>query len=248
VAAIAVAAWLAITILGGVLQGGGTSSLDTLVTQGPLWGVWAALAALTIVARSAGWTGLGFARPDWAASVRLMWLPGLFVLGFTTVALLGTLPSPPVIGWVLVNCALVGISEEFAYRGVLLRPLRLRYSLLTAAAVSSVVFGFSHALNGFVTGNFASAMVQAVAASMSGLLFFALRVRTGSLLPGMLLHGLWDASLFILGQSVGGMNDTSAPATGAALWLGPLVIGTPSFLYACYLLRPAKRDAIPAAG
>lgn len=246
-----VALWLGITIVGGNLQSGGKSELDDLVKSGPLWGVWMALTFLVILTMAFRWKGLGLARPDWKEAIRLMWLPGLFIVGMLGGAFTGTLPTRAVLFWIFVNSMIVGISEEWAYRGILLKPLRERFPVMTAALLTSVIFGMSHALNGFVTGDFGKALVQAVAASMSGLLFTALRLRTGSLLPVMLLHGLWDFSVFFLALSVGGDAggaEKSAGDGGLAAWLAPMVMVTPNFLYGWYLLRRTKRGDLERQG
>jgi membrane protease YdiL (CAAX protease family) len=240
-ALVVVALWLAITIVGGNLQGGGNAALDELVKGGPLWGVWTALAFLVIVTLAFRWKDLGFTRPDWMGAIRLMWLPGLFVVWMLAGAFLGKMPAAPVIGWIFVNTMFVGISEELAYRGILLKPFRERFSVMTAALLTSVIFGMSHALNGFVTGDFGPAMVQAVAASMSGFLFTALRLRTGSLLPVILLHGLWDFSVFLLGLSVAGSGAELPETSGPTALIAPVVLVLPNFLYGWYLLRRKKR-------
>ena len=47
-------------------------------------------------------------------------------------------------------------------------------------------------------GNWRLAAAQAVAAAMSGLLFIAIRLRTGSLIPAMAYHALWDFGTLLL--------------------------------------------------
>ncbi len=244
-AIIVVAVWLSITIIGGNRQGGGQQSLDELVSRGPIWGVWVALAFLVLVGAVCRWSGMGFTRPDWMRSLRLMWLPGLFVALMIGGACAGKLPPAVVLSWVLVNTLMVGISEEWAFRGVLLKSLRDRVPLLAAVALNAIAFGLVHSLNGFVTGDFGSAFSQAVAASMSGVLFVALRIRLHSLLPVMLLHGLWDFSAFILGLSRGEV--TSPGAEGLEGFFLPLLIVLPNFLYGCYLLRRGKRAEVERA-
>ncbi|MEQ1839230.1 MAG: CPBP family intramembrane glutamic endopeptidase [Verrucomicrobiales bacterium] len=243
-ALIVVALWLGITILGGNLQSGGDTTLDELVKAGPLWGVWTALTFLVIVTLASRWKGLGFARPDWAEAFRLMWLPGLFIVGMLGGAFTGTLPAGSVIFWIFVNSMIVGSSEEWAYRRILLKPLRERFPVMTAAILTSVIFGMSHALNGFVTGDFGKALVQAVAASMSGFLFTALRLRTGSLLPVMLLHGLWAVSVFFFALSTAGGTAGPAEASSPAAWIAPVVMVLPNCLYGWYLLRRKKRGEL----
>lgn len=244
-AIIVVTVWLAITIIGGNRQGGGQQSLDELVSHGPLWGVWTALAFLAVVTVMFRWSGIGFTRPDWKRSLKLMWLPGLLVALMLGGACAGTIPPPMVLFWVLVNTLLVGVSEEWAFRGVLLKSLRDRFPLLAAISLNAVAFGLVHSLNGFVTGDFASAFNQAAAASMSGVLFVALRLRTHSLLPVMLLHGLWDFSAFSLGLSQG--KTVSPGVNGAEAFFLPLLIVLPNFLYGCYLLRSGKQGEIEQA-
>lgn len=244
-AIIVLAVWLAITIIGGNLQGGGRKSLDELVSHGPLWGVWAALALLAVVTVVRRWSGIGFARPEWKRSLKLMWLPGLLVALMIGGAVAGKIPPVTVLFWVLVNTLLVGVSEEWAFRGILLKSLCDRFSLIAAVALNAIAFGLVHSLNGFVTGDFAGAFNQAAAASMSGVLFVALRLRTHSLLPVMLLHGLWDFSAFALGISQG--EAESPGVKGAEAFFLPLLIVLPNFLYGCYLLRRGKRGEIEQA-
>lgn len=247
VALIVVAVWLGITIIGGNLQGGGGSSLEELVVSGPLRGVWAALMFLAGLIYALKWKGLGLHRPDWPDSFRLMWLPGLFVMVMLAGVFFGAPPAPVTIMWIFINTVFVGVSEELAYRGILLRAMRDRFPLFTAVILTSVVFGLSHALNGFVTGDFTTALTQALAAAMSGVLFTALRVRTGSLRPVILLHALWDFAVFLLALSFSAEEGPGeAASTGRSLsWLAPVLLVTPNFLYGLYLIRPSKRGDSP---
>jgi len=82
------------------------------------------------------------------------------------------------------------IFEEVAFRGVLLGYLLTRYSRNKAIAVSALGFGLVHALNLlggrdplWVTGQVAWAFVF-------GLFYGYLFVKTGSLLPNMIVHYL----------------------------------------------------------
>lgn len=243
-ALIFVALWLGITIAGGFLQGGGSATLDGLVKQGPLWGVWLALLFLGVGTLVFRWTGVGFRRADWLDSLRLMWLPLLMIAGFLAAGMQGTVPPPTVIGWVFLNCLFVGISEEWAFRGILLKPFREKQPLLTAVIVTSVIFGLAHALNGFVIGNFGAALGQAVAAAMSGFLFTALRLRTRSLWPVMLLHGLWDFSVFFLAAGSSAEAPAAAAPEGPVRWIAPMILVLPNLLYGCYLLRASRRPAL----
>lgn len=100
----------------------------------------------------------------------------------------------------LVLCVLllglfVGVGEELMFRGIGVHVFR-RAGLTEGkvALCSSLVFGLVHVSNAFGTG--AQAVVQALVVTTSGYFFYlCLRVGGAIWLP-MLVHGLWDISLF----------------------------------------------------
>jgi membrane protease YdiL (CAAX protease family) len=85
--------------------------------------------------------------------------------------------------WVLISAA-AGIGEEVTYRGVMwILWARLTGSLWVAALITSVIFAFSHYMQGW--------------ASITAIFGFAIAFHvivwlTGSLIPAMLLHFLYD--------------------------------------------------------
>lgn len=82
-------------------------------------------------------------------------------------------------GWVgILAIALVGpVVEEFLFRGAITKVLLQSYSPRAAILLSALVFGVFH-LN----------PVQIVGATLVGLLLAWLYWRTGSLMPGILIH------------------------------------------------------------
>lgn len=89
----------------------------------------------------------------------------------------------------------VGVGEELMFRGIGVQVFR-RAGLTEGrvALYSSLVFGLVHLSNAFGAG--AQAILQALIVSTSGYFFYlCLRVGGVILLP-MLVHGLWDTSLF----------------------------------------------------
>jgi membrane protease YdiL (CAAX protease family) len=70
--------------------------------------------------------------------------------------------------------------EELAFRGVLFGVLRRRYSLPVAAVFSSLIFATAHGYG----------LVGFVSVFWSGLIWAWTYEKTGSLLPGMIAHGL----------------------------------------------------------
>ncbi len=102
--------------------------------------------------------------------------------------------------WIVVAAVLVGFAEETLFRGIILRALReggRREGVVVL--VSSLWFGFFHVTN-LVTGSPVAAVAgQVGAASCAGIALYLWRRATGSLVGGMVVHGLWDMSLFLLG-------------------------------------------------
>jgi membrane protease YdiL (CAAX protease family) len=91
---------------------------------------------------------------------------------------------------VLLIVVAAPISEEICFRGMLFGGLRTRLPRLVAALISAVVFGGLHALTGV------SAVPPLIA---FGFILALLYERTGSILPGILLHML-NNSVALLGQ------------------------------------------------
>lgn len=82
---------------------------------------------------------------------------------------------------------LTPVVEEFWYRANLLEALRPRLGDRRALVVSALLFSFVHADPGAVLALFGL-----------GLIFGMLYLRTGSLWPGVIAHGLWNATSFFL--------------------------------------------------
>jgi membrane protease YdiL (CAAX protease family) len=82
------------------------------------------------------------------------------------------------------------ISEEVCFRGMLFGGLRTRLPRLAAALISALIFGGLHALTGI------GAVPPLIA---FGFILALLYERTGSIVPGILLHML-NNSVALLGQ------------------------------------------------
>ncbi|HEX2096615.1 MAG TPA: type II CAAX endopeptidase family protein [Solirubrobacterales bacterium] len=82
---------------------------------------------------------------------------------------------------ILLIAVAAPISEEVFFRGMLFGGLRRRMPSLLAAAISAVVFGGLHAFTGI------SAVPPLIA---FGLILALLYEKTGSIVPGILLHAL----------------------------------------------------------
>ncbi len=228
--------WTLIVISGEWLQAGGElTSLNELVsTQILLALVVAPLFLMVMVARLGWWQTVGFQCPRPLSELRLLWLPALFLIVFFSLVAVKGLPPAQMLGIIVVNTLLVGLSEELMFRGLLLHGAMARFAVGVAVLITAIIFGSIHALNGLLTGDFPSAFTQAVQAAMFGVWVAALRLRLGSLWPVILIHGLWDLGIFLISA---GAEPVAAAEPSLLMYLIPVLIEAPLFLYGLWLLR-----------
>lgn len=228
--------WMLIPSLHGIFWRQGQESLIDLVSGGVLWPVAIRCAFLLLVSSAMRWNDIGFVRPVPAFRLRLLWLPMLYILLLLGGAAAMGFPSAVVIGIVALNMCLVGLNEEQMFRGVLLQGLMTRVPVWPAILISSVLFGAVHILNVFVTGDLGQAVLQCFGAGVLGLLFCAIRLRSGSLFPVIILHALWNFAIVMLALSAGQTSGAPVPFSwSAALVAGAVYLPIP--VYALYLLR-----------
>ncbi len=171
----------------------------------------------------------------------MIWPWLLFLALFAASALNAGLPPASVTLFILANTLLVGWSEEVMFRGIWLRGLFRSFGIWVAILGSSLIFGAIHVLNVFLTGDLRGALLQAGAAFLSGVFLAAVRLRTGSLWTGIVLHGLWDAGTFLV--AAGATTAAAAPAAPTTLGdYGSIVMSLPLFLLGLVFLRHAGRD------
>jgi membrane protease YdiL (CAAX protease family) len=182
---------------------------------------------------------VGLAQGPQRGTLRVIWPWLMFLALFVASALNSGLPPASVSLFILANTMLVGWSEEVMFRGVWMRGLHRSFGIWVAIIGSSLIFGAIHVLNVFLTGDLRGAVIQAVAAFLSGVFLAAVRLRTQSLWTGIVLHGLWDAGTFLVAA---GATATAAAAPTAMGDYGAVVMSIPLFLLGLYFLRHAGRD------
>jgi membrane protease YdiL (CAAX protease family) len=157
------------------------------------------------IARSSGATSLGSAlrrlglrRFEPSA---LLWMAVALVAYLVLLGLYSLLVVEPEqediaesFGPVPVQVLLIAIaapfSEELCFRGMLFGGIRERLPMVPAALIAGVVFGLLHAFTG----------ISAVPPlAILGFIFCLLYEKTGSIVPGMLLHAL-NNSVALLSQ------------------------------------------------
>ena len=167
--------------------------------SGPLLGLAGVLGVALMLARRAGlgWPEMGFTlrqRPGaWRAALAVSAL-ALVINGLAMRQSAFRLPGVPLETW-LHQATLPGLVEEAVFRGVLLALLdpafRCRVRLFGApfgwgGVVVTLVF---LALHGVTLGTLLGVLPAA-------LLYLWLRVHTGSLLAPVIVHNLWNLSVF----------------------------------------------------
>ena len=152
----------------------------------------------------------------------------------------GSLNAPLITGVTGVVLALaVGFVEEGFFRGLLLRTL-LPKGIVLSVMLSSVVFACFHLTNLFSGVPWSYVALQLISTVGLGSLCAALRLRTVSIWPPILLHALHDVpGLIMLGVNPNQVFDIPSPL----IFLIAGIAGSVSLLYiayAAYLLRPRQ--------
>ena len=236
----ALAFWLCLTLGVSRLLGNGTpqSLSDSVAASiGPAWVV-AALFALLVALVSTERRDAGLRAPKPWKSLWLVWPPLLYSLLMLLVAWAGGWPGPRTLLIVACNTTLVALSEELMFRSILLQSLLDRFAIWPAVLMSSTLFGMAHTLNGLTTGDVDGALWQSAAAFLQGIGYAAIRLRTRSVWPMMVVHGLWDFALVTAALT------TVSTGEGSALPFAALLAVLPICLYGVFLLRSSQRSLL----
>lgn len=142
---------------------------------------------------------------------------------------------------------MAGISEEVAFRGIpgsyLMRQWREERKIPAAMVITSLLFSLVHAANLFVGAAFGSTFVQLLTSFGIGMLLCAVFLRTGSLLPCMLLHITHDIVAFLSTSYSDGVMTAEMDVLSWILNLGTAIL---MLVLALCLTRPSKRKDILA--
>lgn len=221
---------------------GGEVALDELVSSGIGWHFGIAIALLVLAIQIFEWKDIGFAKPH--SLLLVLWFPSIYLFAFAGgITFLG-LPPSRVVFFVALNSLMVGASEEIMFRGVLFRALENAMPIWPAIILTSVLFGAVHVLNVFITGDFIPALMQSIAAAMSGFIFIAILIRTGSIWPAIIYHFLWDCLIFLAGSGASAANSESTTVdVGAAALYAPILLNLPNLICALLLLRNVGKES-----
>ncbi|GJL94978.1 MAG: hypothetical protein DHS20C05_13830 [Hyphococcus sp.] len=146
--------------------------------------------SFTLLARKtflAGWKmPKGF---SWLLVVGPVWLGIISPVGMAIENAAGDVGA--VLIWGAISL-LVAINEETLFRGFALRGLMKSFRPLTAVILSSIAFGLLHLVNLWEGGSPILIGAQVISATGVGAIMAALTLRSGSILPAILIHFLVD--------------------------------------------------------
>lgn len=156
-----------------------------------------------------------------------------------------------------LSMALVGVAEEFIFRGVIAQSLLERFGtgragVWKACLLSGLLFGAAHLTNLLSSAPF-GVLMQCVFAASLGTLFAAIYFRTGNLWVTVFLHGAMDIASMLVG-GLYGTEDVAESISGydASMMLSILIYLIPTL----FLLRKKRigevalyfgRDCAPTA-
>ena len=147
----------------------------------------------------------------------------------------------------ILTMFLVGMNEEVIMRGIVLNLFADRFSntrrgVLAAIILSSVIFGAAHIPNVLSGVPLSSALIQALQATLLGVLFAAIYLRSGNLWICIIIHALVDFGGLMASGIFGNGDMTDMIGSLSVL---NLVVTVPLFLVPCIvLLRRSKLDEI----
>ena len=127
----------------------------------------------------------------------------------------------------------IGMAEELYFRGILCN-IWLKKGPVRAMVVSSVLFGVCHLLNIAGGSGLAVTLLQICFAILYGLVFALIFIRSGSLIPCVLLHALHDLCSFLSAEG----SVTMSIVLGA---IQTVIL----ILYFVYLLKTTGIKALP---
>ena len=141
----------------------------------------------------------------------------------------------------LVSMAMVGVAEEFLFRGVVAETLlehfgTSRTGVWKACLLSGVLFGAAHLTNILGSAVF-GVLMQCVFAASLGTLFAAVYFRTGNIWVTVFLHGAMD----ITSMLIGGLYGTTTVAEAVSGYDASMLLSVLLYLIpTAFLLRKKK--------
>lgn len=171
----------------------------------------------------------------------------LVIIGFSAFnALAGEKPDLPLkpagqIVTFLAGMMMVGVAEEFIFRGVIAQTLLEHYGtsrrgVWTACILSGILFGGAHLTNLLASAPL-GVLMQCVFAASLGTLFAAIYFRTGNIWVTVFLHGCMDITSMLIGGLYGTTTVADSVSTYDISMLASLAV---YLIPTAFLLRKSR--------
>ena len=136
-----------------------------------------------------------------------------------------------------------GVCEEISFRAIGISYMRRQRKgekhILPILLFTSISFGLIHITNAIRVGHIGVYAMQACMASMLGIFFGAVYIRTGNIIPCIIAHGVHD--FLVSAFEVNRHAELTAPVMVISFICEALLAA-----YGLYLVRKAKRPEIEA--
>lgn len=147
------------------------------------------------------------------------------------------------------SAIMAGVCEEITYRGIpaahMMRCYNDSKKIWVVMLLTSFLFSFIHAFNILSGAAVGFTLLQLLRAFTLGMLLCAAYLRTGSIIPCIVLHFLNDFIVFFDQDMYGtGGISKNAEAFGAQDIIVGLIFAVIFAVVAIYAVRPAKREEI----
>lgn len=209
-------------------------------------------AALAVVLTWLGWwRRVGFAGPSQWRDLRLLAFPTVLILVICVSGLYGTeLESPSRLVVAIPAPFFTGFLEEGLWRGFLLyllliAAMRRSKGPLRAVLVSGAAFGLSHVLIGLGGGSPMQTLSTIANATLFGIGFAALALRTNALWLLAALHGLYNLAASIAYSRSDDVPVIIGLLAGRGGLASAVILSLPLAAYGLYLLQGGWASARP---
>ena len=125
--------------------------------------------------------------------------------------------------WLAIGTVFVGFSEELLTRGLAIVGGRGSMHEKWVWVFSGTIFGLLHVPNAFFGQSVRETVQQVAFAFAVGLTYYVTRRISGTLIVTMVLHAIWDYSVFIQAHSVDKLKDKPVSVGGFVLYLAVIL-------------------------
>lgn len=136
---------------------------------------------------------------------------------------------------VFFTTLLVGLNEEWIFRGLLMAAFCSRFGLRNGALLALLCFGLAHAGNALNSEQPALQLVQVFSTALTGSVLVLAALATRSLLPAMIAHALYDFMVVDMGE-------LGAAGANQLFMLPMFVIGVIVGIYGLYRVFHLQGD------